>query len=84
MVKVELLYKNGDLYYGEVVEGQLEGKGVYRFKDGSSYEGEFKKNVFNGRGKLIDVFNEVTIVGEFQDGLAYGQCNISYSDGSTY
>ena len=39
MVKGELLYKNGDEYQGELVEGKLEGHGLYKFKNGSTYEG---------------------------------------------
>ena len=39
MVKGQLIYKNGDEYKGEIVAGKLEGKGVYKFKNGSTYEG---------------------------------------------
>lgn len=39
MVKGELIYKNGDEYKGEIVAGRLEGKGIYKFKNGSVYEG---------------------------------------------
>ena len=61
----ELLYKNGDSYVGEVHSEtqELNGKGNYKFRNGSEYEGEFKNNAFWGRGKLRDAFNETTIIG---------------------
>ncbi len=37
MVKGELIYKNGDHYYGELKNGQLSGQGLYKFADGSIY-----------------------------------------------
>jgi len=37
MVKGELIYKNGDVYYGELNNGNLQGRGVYKFTDGSIY-----------------------------------------------
>lgn len=30
--------------------GVKEGYGVYKWSDGSSYEGEFKKGLFSGKG----------------------------------
>ena len=43
----EILYKDGDKYNGEVTsDGKLEGRGVYEFKNGSYYKGEFRNGVF--------------------------------------
>jgi len=41
------------------------GQGVYKFSNGSLYEGYFEKSVFHGRGKLVDQFNSITIIGNF-------------------
>ena len=34
-------YPNGDRYEGTIVDGIREGYGIYKFKNGSYYEGEF-------------------------------------------
>lgn len=39
------------------------GHGIYKFKNGSLYEGEFYDNQFQGRGKLVDKLNDLVIVG---------------------
>lgn len=40
MVKGELLYKNGDSYFGELKNGtEMTGQGIYKFSNGSLYEG---------------------------------------------
>ena len=65
MVKGELLYKNGDIYYGQLKNGQLDGQGIYKFANGSIYEGYFENNEFHGRGKLTDNFNSITIISNF-------------------
>ena len=47
---------DGSEYYGELKDGQREGKGMFKFsKDDkfcTMYEGEFKNNLFDGQGKL--------------------------------
>ena len=51
MPKKEILFKNDDRYEGEVnADGKLHGKGVYYFKNGSKYQGNFQNNLFNGSG----------------------------------
>ena len=44
-----IIYKNGDKYIGEVLENTHNGYGVYFYKNGEIYEGNFK----NGIGKFI-------------------------------
>ena len=43
-------FENGDIYEGEMRNGKMEGKGIYRFSSGERYEGEFKNNMFDGKG----------------------------------
>ena len=60
----------------------MNGHGVYKFKNGSLYEGDFVDNQFSGRGKLIDKLNDLTIVGEFRNSQPNGHARIVYGDGS--
>jgi len=60
----------------------MNGHGVYKFKNGSLYEGDFQDNQFHGRGKLIDKMNDLTIVGEFKSNQPNGYGRVVYADGS--
>lgn len=62
----------------------MAGHGIYKFKNGSLYEGQFLQNQFNGRGKLIDKLNDLVIVGEFKNGTPDGYSRVVYADGSQY
>ena len=33
---------SGDIYEGEFFDGNMEGRGVFRFSNGNMYEGEWK------------------------------------------
>ena len=59
---------------------QREGYGLRQFKDGSEYEGNWKHNMPNGKGKFKysngDVFE-----GQFTDGVINGQGEMSYQNG---
>lgn len=49
-----MIYKDGDVYTGDFVDGKFHGKGRYIWnKDAKSdfYEGEFKVNDANGQGE---------------------------------
>ena len=82
----EILYKDGDRYNGEVDDGgKLEGRGLYEFKNGSYYKGEFRNGVFWGEGELFDKTNNLTIEGQFVDGKAScSEGRVRYSDESSY
>lgn len=42
-----------DRYEGQFVSGLPEGKGIYRWADGSYYDGEWKKGIREGMGKMV-------------------------------
>ena len=86
MTNREILYKDGDRYFGEVnSQGVISGWGTYTFKNGSVYKGSFRDGRFNGEGELFDKTNNLTITGKFVNGKAESDnCNIRYSDGSKY
>lgn len=49
----KVMFKNGDVYEGEVKEFKRHGKGVNRYNDGSVYEGMFVDDYRDGEGKLV-------------------------------
>ena len=48
-----LVIADGSEYKGYLNNNVKEGPGVQVFADKSKYEGEWKDNKFNGKGKLI-------------------------------
>ena len=44
-----ITYKNGDVYVGEMVNGQRHGQGSYTFHDGKRYVGEWQHDKRHGR-----------------------------------
>ena len=43
---------NGQRYAGQWLDGNMNGKGIYNFEDGSEYIGEYRINQRNGYGEL--------------------------------
>ena len=41
-------FSNGDVYIGKIINGNINGKGIYNFVEGIEYIGEFKNNMKNG------------------------------------
>ena len=49
----------------------MNGPGLYHFKDGTEYIGDFKDNEFHGQGK-INFKNKASYVGEWKDNKKHG------------
>jgi len=45
-----MAYKNGDLYVGEWLNGLKHGKGRFVQKDGYTYDGFWKEELYQGKG----------------------------------
>jgi hypothetical protein len=73
---------DGGEYDGELLEGELNGKGRIVWPNGDVYEGEFKQGLFHGQGRYEIASNIYT--GEFVKGIARGKGSIVYSDGREY
>ena len=41
-------YRNGDVFEGEFVQGQANGKGKMTYANGNEYDGYWVENQFNG------------------------------------
>jgi hypothetical protein len=48
----ELVFENGAIYKGYLKDGARHGPGVQVWPDGAKYEGEWRLNKANGKGKF--------------------------------
>lgn len=60
------------IYKGEFIEGKKHGYGVYEFKNGLKYKGEYRGGVREGKGALYNPSNKIAYEGEFSKGLPHG------------
>jgi hypothetical protein len=80
-VPVSFLPDGGE-YDGELLKGELNGKGRIVWPNGNSYDGEFKQGLFHGQGRY-EVASKI-YTGEFVKGVAQGKGKIVYNDGREY
>ena len=88
---VKLDFSDGSMYEGQVEECLIAGKqitcfkgmGVYTFKTGYRYEGEFKDNKPNGQGVFASP-DGMSYQGGFKDGKLNGRGVMTYPDGRRY
>ncbi len=60
-----------------------EGLGIVKFPDGSSFKGQTKSGLFNGKGRMIHANGDI-YQGEWQDGKANGHGVFVDTNGSMY
>jgi hypothetical protein len=58
-------YKQGSEYKGYKVEGMRHGQGIFYYQDGGMYEGEWRFNKMQGRGKLFYQSGKLAYEGEW-------------------
>ena len=76
-------YENGDVYVGEIVNGQPNGVGIYTLASGKIYRGEFVDGCFHGNGTYIWT-DGMMYVGEFNMDVIEGKGVVVYADGEYY
>ena len=80
---IETCHEDESVYEGEFVNGEKEGKGVLKFKDGSYYSGNFKNSKFDGEGQF-NWPDGKKYVGEFREGKIHGKGEYTWPDGNRY
>lgn len=81
--KISIVYKNGEHYKGDFINGMLHGKGVYVWANGERYEGDFFFNRRTGKGLYYWPSGE-RYEGEFVDGKLEGWGVYTWPDGAFY
>jgi len=84
-LKQTVEYENNTIYYGEwsLSPYQRYGRGIQIWKDGSRYEGYWKNDKANIKGKLIHADGDI-YEGEWEDDKANGYGIYTHIDGATY
>lgn len=67
----------------EIILVARNGKGIYRFRNGSIYEGEFLNGKMNGKG-ILRFKGGTYYNGNWKDGMKNGEGEIKYNDGVIY
>ncbi|MHC1745935.1 MAG: PDZ domain-containing protein [Negativicutes bacterium] len=73
-------YANGDRYEGDVVNGNLQGKGVFTWANGDRYEGDFVNNRMHGKG-ILTYANGDRYEGEFVNSKYHGKGVLLHANG---
>jgi hypothetical protein len=74
---------NGDTYVGDFVNGDVNGSGVFKRKDGIVIEGTFVNGRLNGRG--VEKYPDgLTMMGRYVDGRRNGFWEIIRDKSTTY
>lgn len=79
----ELILPNGERYIGHFADGMYNGKGVYYYLNGTSYDGMWFENEINGTG-VLTLEDGSSIVGDFINGIPQGVCTYQYANGDVY
>jgi hypothetical protein len=77
------IYANEDVYEGEFVNGNREGRGSYTFNRHYKYTGEWQNNLFHGKGRLYRR-NDLFFEGMFAAGLKQGPGMYKYENGDKF
>lgn len=81
---VEITYKNGNRYYGSLVDGRKNGTGEFYYSNCDSYKGGWVDDKKQGRGKWT-LSNGTAIEGEWNDDiLSEALCKVTYESGNSY
>jgi hypothetical protein len=77
----KIIYENGDIYIGEIMNNEKNGYGILTYANGDVYEGEFINNERNGHGKHTLSGN--IYIGEYRNDKRNGYFK-SIFDGDIY
>ena len=76
-VDVRVTWEDGTVYEGQISreeeEYMVQGRGKLQFKDGSYYDGEFKKGKMHGQGKYFWGESGHWFEGGYHEGVKHGE-----------
>ena len=76
-------YETGDIYNGQFEQGEISGKGIFKWKNGELYEGYFLKGVKHGKG--VHKWPDGSIYeGEYNNGIREGKAKYKWPDGRIF
>jgi len=67
-----IIFNEGSIYYGDLIDNQMHGNGILRLSCGDSYQGDFENGLFNGNG-YYTWSNGSKYLGQFLDGKLDGK-----------
>jgi len=65
-------FSNG-YYTGYMLNWKRQGKGIYKYDSGDTYEGDYENDQMSGNGKIISISKKFTYEGHFANGMFDGQ-----------
>ena len=75
----------GERYEGQINStGMRQGKGRVFYPNGSFYEGYWNEDLFQGRGRYIDLVEDSVYEGSFNKGTKEGHGILTDRDGDIY
>ena len=75
---------NNEIYDGDIINDQFEGKGKYVYSNGEYYVGQFKNNLRHGKGVLYYNDNKIKYEGDFKEDKYEGNGKYYYENGEYY
>jgi hypothetical protein len=80
----EMYFENGDVFAARWANDVANGCGIYMCIDGTTYKGNWKHGVFNGKNNAIMFSNGDIYVGGISNTLFNGIGKMCYHDGEIY
>lgn len=76
-------YADGSAYEGEFRGGRRHGRGTLTVASGGTHDGEWARGRAHGFGRQVSSDGCALECGNFEHGVARGECRCTYSDGTT-
>lgn len=78
-------FENGDTYDGDVLDGEMTGKGRYTYSNGDIYEGDFVSGKRCGKGKYLWFSGScASYEGDYSDDKRSGKGRLEFANGDSY
>ena len=82
--KGQYIFKNGEIYEGNVIDDKFEGYGKYIYENGEYYIGQWKEDLRNGKGILYYKNGSIKYEGDFLNDKFEGEGKYFWENGEYY